>query len=98
MLAGGKRVLFFQAEDGIRDYKVTGVQTCALPISNRVAASGISAAVVARKQRWPSGDVAAVGVAAVIAARVAIAAVIVARVAAVVAPTSAYIGAASPSP
>src|SRR3989454_8846867 len=23
----------FQAEDGIRDYKVTGVQTCALPIS-----------------------------------------------------------------
>src|SRR3989454_6953620 len=25
---------FFQAEDGIRDYKVTGVQTCALPISN----------------------------------------------------------------
>src|SRR2546426_9296527 len=30
-----KRVyfFFFQAEDGIRDYKVTGVQTCALPIS-----------------------------------------------------------------
>src|SRR5256885_4771674 len=26
-------ILFFQAEDGIRDYKVTGVQTCALPIS-----------------------------------------------------------------
>src|SRR5256885_2766668 len=25
---------FFQAEDGIRDYKVTGVQTCALPICN----------------------------------------------------------------
>src|SRR3989454_8851419 len=24
---------FFQAEDGIRDYKVTGAQTCALPIS-----------------------------------------------------------------
>src|SRR5688500_19908627 len=23
---------FFQADDGIRDYKVTGVQTCALPI------------------------------------------------------------------
>src|SRR3989454_7360876 len=23
---------FFQAEDGIRDYKVTGVRTCALPI------------------------------------------------------------------
>src|SRR5256885_12280644 len=26
---------FFQAEDGIRDYKVTGVQTCALPIYPR---------------------------------------------------------------
>src|SRR5256885_8708340 len=26
---------FFQAEDGIRDYKVTGVQTCALPICGR---------------------------------------------------------------
>src|SRR5688500_16497356 len=26
---------FFQAEDGIRDYKVTGVQTCALPILHR---------------------------------------------------------------
>src|SRR5256885_12332910 len=34
--AGAARVaaveFFFQAEDGIRDYKVTGVQTCALPI------------------------------------------------------------------
>src|SRR5205807_5838107 len=29
-------VFFFQAEDGIRDYKVTGVQTCALPILPRV--------------------------------------------------------------
>src|SRR5256885_10337836 len=27
---------FFQAEDGIRDYKVTGVQTCALPIYKHV--------------------------------------------------------------
>src|SRR5256885_10895757 len=27
---------FFQAEDGIRDYKVTGVQTCALPISKDI--------------------------------------------------------------
>src|SRR3989449_3790975 len=26
---------FFQAEDGIRDVAVTGVQTCALPISER---------------------------------------------------------------
>src|SRR5437762_5681551 len=27
------RLFFFQAEDGIRDTSVTGVQTCALPIS-----------------------------------------------------------------
>src|SRR5256886_4348271 len=27
---------FFQAEDGIRDLTVTGVQTCALPISSRI--------------------------------------------------------------
>src|SRR5690606_15350895 len=28
---------FFQAEDGIRDFHVTGVQTCALPISISVS-------------------------------------------------------------
>src|SRR5438270_9955510 len=31
-------VLFFQAEDGIRDLTVTGVQTCALPIFTLVDA------------------------------------------------------------
>src|SRR5690606_39317847 len=31
------RFFFFQAEDGIRDFHVTGVQTCALPISRRRA-------------------------------------------------------------
>src|SRR2546426_26113 len=31
---------FFQAEDGIRDYKVTGVQTCALPIWRRLCRLG----------------------------------------------------------
>src|SRR6266513_3179744 len=30
-------IFFFQAEDGIRDRNVTGVQTCALPIWSRVA-------------------------------------------------------------
>src|SRR5438876_5470639 len=30
---------FFQAEDGIRDGRVTGVQTCALPISVRMTGS-----------------------------------------------------------
>ena len=29
---GGEEFFFFQAEDGIRDRLVTGVQTCALPI------------------------------------------------------------------
>src|SRR5205085_3508287 len=41
---------FFQAEDGIRDLTVTGVQTCALPIS------GWQPWVVARMTaRWPRG-------------------------------------------
>src|SRR5207248_5994752 len=31
-------IFFFQAEDGIRDRTVTGVQTCALPIFPRAAA------------------------------------------------------------
>src|SRR2546427_6912689 len=34
----GIRFFFFQAEDGIRDLTVTGVQTCALPISRRLPA------------------------------------------------------------
>src|SRR4051794_41979767 len=31
-----RSVFFFQAEDGIRDGRVTGVQTCALPIFEHV--------------------------------------------------------------
>src|SRR5690606_40503181 len=31
---------FFQAEDGIRDFHVTGVQTCALPISAALLLAG----------------------------------------------------------
>src|SRR5438034_1377350 len=34
---------FFQAEDGIRDHCVTGVQTCALPISRRLTSSTVTA-------------------------------------------------------
>src|SRR5256885_17171757 len=34
---------FFQAEDGIRDYKVTGVQTCALPVAHLLAVDGLHA-------------------------------------------------------
>src|SRR5699024_11679645 len=33
-------IVFFQAEDGIRDRNVTGVQTCALPIFRPGAGSG----------------------------------------------------------
>src|SRR2546425_9506660 len=40
---------FFQAEDGIRDKLVTGVQTCALPISliNGISTPEIDAAIAA---------------------------------------------------
>src|SRR5437867_13294522 len=34
---------FFQAEDGIRDRTVTGVQTCALPISAHRSQTALSA-------------------------------------------------------
>src|SRR5256885_14990091 len=37
---------FFQAEDGIRDYKVTGVQTCALPICAEVNTQNFASAEV----------------------------------------------------
>ena len=37
-------IIFFQAEDGIRDLTVTGVQTCALPICLRRSA-GISGVI-----------------------------------------------------
>ena len=33
-VVSGSVGFFFQAEDGIRDIGVTGVQTCALPISS----------------------------------------------------------------
>src|SRR5256886_2408906 len=54
---------FFQAEDGIRDLTVTGVQTCALPISNfeRIAGNvthwpfdGMPA------ERWPEFEIATI--------------------------------------
>src|SRR2546430_10237190 len=37
---------FFQAEDGIRDLTVTGVQTCALPIFFGIPGEGSSAALI----------------------------------------------------
>src|SRR5690606_40695702 len=34
-------LFFFQAEDGIRDFHVTGVQTCALPICLEIGREGV---------------------------------------------------------
>ena len=51
---------FFQGEDGIRDSPVTGVQTCALPILNRVREfSGLhnSVLVTFKKTRSSQRDV-----------------------------------------
>src|SRR5256885_3069031 len=42
--------VFFQAEDGIRDYKVTGVQTCALPIWQLQAGTCDQRQVVRRRR------------------------------------------------
>src|SRR5690606_40757539 len=42
---------FFQAEDGIRDFHVTGVQTCALPILDR-SMSSASMASIDTGWRW----------------------------------------------
>src|SRR5437016_11396832 len=45
---------FFQAEDGIRDWSVTGVQTCALPISARWLRG--TSLRLRRVMRWSPGD------------------------------------------
>src|SRR5205823_8282852 len=49
---------FFQAEDGIRDKLVTGVQTCALPISllRQLAARGGQEVVAAEQHRAQRGE------------------------------------------
>src|SRR2546430_11590007 len=52
---------FFQAEDGIRDLTVTGVQTCALPISNthavcRLPSSSLGVGLLVKVMWAPSGD------------------------------------------
>src|SRR6266536_3871524 len=47
-------VFFFQAEDGIRDPLVTGVQTCALPIFRAGASSGSTARSTCRGTRSTS--------------------------------------------
>src|SRR2546430_13455964 len=56
-----KRLFFlFQAEDGIRDLTVTGVQTCALPILGSAvgpAAGGLAANVVGLRAIFLGGGV-----------------------------------------
>src|SRR5690606_39716458 len=50
-------VFFFQAEDGIRDFHVTGVQTCALPIwrSGRTMISSPSVVIPLPQCGWSGG-------------------------------------------
>src|SRR5690625_6132901 len=45
---------FFQAEDGIRDGHVTGVQTCALPILAPIAIATGNAFILKPSERDPS--------------------------------------------
>src|SRR5215211_8979875 len=45
---------FFQAEDGIRDHCVTGVQTCALPIFR--SSNTISTCLPSYIQCWPIAE------------------------------------------
>src|SRR5690606_41128189 len=48
---------FFQAEDGIRDFHVTGVQTCALPILTHVEqASEVRSRALSAIERMPAAD------------------------------------------
>src|SRR5690606_35813950 len=48
----GMMTFFFQAEDGIRDFHVTGVQTCALPICEGLALMCLAEALL----RTPDAD------------------------------------------
>src|SRR5260370_14771791 len=47
---------FFQAEDGIRDSSVTGVQTCALPICNQTRGAFMNSKMRAAQISKPGGD------------------------------------------
>src|SRR5437762_14240741 len=44
---------FFQAEDGIRDTSVTGVKTCALPISHCTIARSTALPAPSQRQKRP---------------------------------------------
>src|SRR5207245_3993473 len=49
-------IVFFQAEDGIRDATVTGVQTCALPICDKGLFTGLAMPMTIRAR--PTGAIA----------------------------------------
>src|SRR2546430_12049158 len=53
---------FFQAEDGIRDLTVTGVQTCALPISLDAAGQPVPGAQIGWYDNAMQGEVDSTGV------------------------------------
>src|SRR5690606_40851375 len=55
-------LFFFQAEDGIRDFHVTGVQTCALPIFSLPAARPFIATGAALILMEALADIGTVGV------------------------------------
>src|SRR5690606_39973277 len=50
---------FFQAVDGIRDFHVTGVQTCALPISSTISRCSAGSAAPPRRKSVPPPSTAA---------------------------------------
>src|SRR2546430_15829000 len=59
---GFKSFFFFQAEDGIRDLTVTGVQTCALPIcAARRSGTRPAAACGSPRRSWPRSEERRVG-------------------------------------
>src|SRR5699024_11960740 len=47
---------FFQAEDGIRDRNVTGVQTCALPISQNLESDDVGIIILGNYDKIREGD------------------------------------------
>src|SRR2546430_86092 len=55
-IAGDPIFFFFQAEDGIRDLTVTGVQTCALPICSGACARWSCLPAAGRSLRTPRSE------------------------------------------
>src|SRR5215475_10838147 len=55
-MLGIEYFFFFQAEDGIRDFHVTGVQTCALPICVDIGTTGQRSKAIAHPRGPALGD------------------------------------------